>query len=146
MILQYPCKDSSWSKEPVKIPVVPSDHQTLCSLYPKYPNLVRTQIEIISDSNYLVRILFERQFSRYLPNLVHTSFLLYYSTKTFSFSFVTSISQNFVIYKILNTLKLFWFTINSSLLLNEEVQFFFHDIYHFFVSIAHCIKLCKRII
>ena len=28
--------------------------------YLKYPNLVRTQVEIISDANYLVRILFER--------------------------------------------------------------------------------------
>ena len=26
----------------------------------EYPNLVRTQVEIISDPNYLVRILFER--------------------------------------------------------------------------------------
>ena len=30
------------------------------SNYHKYPNLVRTQVEIISDPNYLVRILFER--------------------------------------------------------------------------------------
>ena len=29
-------------------------------MYGKYPNLVRTQVEIISDPNYLVRILFER--------------------------------------------------------------------------------------
>ena len=28
--------------------------------YRKYPNLVRTQFEIISDPNYLVGILFER--------------------------------------------------------------------------------------
>ena len=28
--------------------------------YRKYPNLVRTQVEIISEPNYLVRILFER--------------------------------------------------------------------------------------
>ena len=28
--------------------------------YRKCPNLVRTQIEIISEPNYLVRILFER--------------------------------------------------------------------------------------
>ena len=28
--------------------------------YGKYPNLVRTQVEIISDPNYLVRFLFER--------------------------------------------------------------------------------------
>ena len=29
-------------------------------IYRKYPNLVRTQVEIISDPNYLVCILFER--------------------------------------------------------------------------------------
>ena len=34
--------------------------------YRKYPNLERTQVEIISDTNYLVRILFERSFSRHL--------------------------------------------------------------------------------
>ena len=28
--------------------------------YRKYPNLVRTRVEIIFDPNYLVRILFER--------------------------------------------------------------------------------------
>ena len=28
--------------------------------YCKYPNLVRIQVEIISDPNYLVQILFER--------------------------------------------------------------------------------------
>ena len=28
--------------------------------YCKYPNLVRTQVEIISDLNYLVRFLFDR--------------------------------------------------------------------------------------
>ena len=28
--------------------------------YRKYPNLVRTKVEIISDPNYLVRTLFER--------------------------------------------------------------------------------------
>ena len=41
---------------------------------------------------------------------------------------------------MLNTLKLFWFTIDSSVLLNEGVQFFFHDICHFFVCIADCLK------
>ena len=41
-----------------------------------------------------------------------------------------------LIYKILNTLKRFWFTVDSSLLLNEEVQLFFYDICHFlFVSL-----------
>ena len=28
--------------------------------YRKYPNLVHTQVEMISEPNYLVRILFER--------------------------------------------------------------------------------------
>ena len=40
-----------------------------------------------------------------------------------------------MIYKILNTLKRFWFTIDSSVLLNEGVQFFFHDICHFFLFV-----------
>ena len=48
------------------------------------------------------------------------------------------VSQKFVICKILNPLKLFWFTVDSSVLLNEGVQFFFHDICHFFVCIADC--------
>ena len=47
---------------------------------------------------------------------------------------------------LLITLKLFWFTIASSIPLNKGVQFFFHDICHFFVCIADCIKLYKRII
>ena len=34
--------------------------------YRKYPNLVRIQVEIISDPNYLMCILFERSFSRHL--------------------------------------------------------------------------------
>ena len=33
---------------------------TIFSVYHKHPNLVRNQVEIISDPNYLVRILFER--------------------------------------------------------------------------------------
>ena len=37
----------------------------------------------------------------------------------------------FVTYKLLYTLQLFWFTIDSSVLLNEGVQFFFNDICHF---------------
>ena len=60
--------------------------------------------------------------------------------------FIFLFSQTLVIYKILNTLKLFWFTINSSVLLNERDQFFFHDICYVFVCIAGCIKLYKRII
>ena len=40
--------------------------------------------------------------------------------------------------------KLFWFTIDSSVLLNG-LQFFFHSICHFlFVLIADCIKLYKK--
>ena len=35
------------------------------------------------------------------------------------------------VYKILNILKLIWFTIDSSVLLNEEGQFFFHGICYF---------------
>ena len=42
------------------------------------------------------------------------------------------------VYKIPNTLKLFWFTVDSSVLLKERVQIFFHDICHFFVCIADC--------
>ena len=34
--------------------------------YRKYPNLVCTQVEIISDPNYLVRILFERKSLKHL--------------------------------------------------------------------------------
>ena len=34
--------------------------------YRKYPDLVRIEVEIIYDPNYLVRILFERLFSRQL--------------------------------------------------------------------------------
>ena len=50
-------------------------------------------------------------------------------------------SQKFIIYKILNSLKLFWFTIDSSVLLNKGVQFFFDDISHFYNCIADCMKL-----
>ena len=39
--------------------------------------------------------------------------------------FTFLVSQKLVIYKILNTLKLFWFAIDSSVLLNEEDQFFY---------------------
>ena len=56
------------------------------------------------------------------------------------------VSEKFVIYEILNTLKLFWFTIDSYVVLNEVAQFFFHEICQFFVCIADCIKLYKRII
>ena len=35
-------------------------HERCRWIYRKYPNLVRTQVEIISDPNYSVRILFER--------------------------------------------------------------------------------------
>ena len=43
-----------------------------------------------------------------------------------------------MIYKTLSHLKLFWFVVDFSVLLNEDVQFFFHDIRHFFVCIADC--------
>ena len=56
------------------------------------------------------------------------------------------VSEKFVMYEILNTLKLFWFTIDSYVVLNEVAQFFFHEICRFFVCIADCIKLYKRII
>ena len=42
--------------------------------YRKYPKLVCTQVEIISDPNYLVRILFERYATFKAPNLVRTSY------------------------------------------------------------------------
>ena len=57
--------------------------------------------------------------------------------------FIFLVSQKFVIYKILNNLKLFWFTADSSVLLNEGGQFFFHDICYFFVCIPDCTKLYK---
>ena len=107
--------------------------------YRKYLNLVRTHVEIISDPNYW-KIIFKA------TNLVHIS---YFSgnleEKVLELRFIF-VSQKFVIYKILNTLKLFWFTIDSFVLLNEGVPFFFHDIRHFFVCIGGFIKLYKRII
>ena len=60
--------------------------------------------------------------------------------------FIFLVSQKFVIYNILNTLKLFWFTIYSSVLLSDGVHFFFHEICHVFVCIADCIKLYKSYI
>ena len=45
--------------------------------------------------------------------------------------FIFLVSQKFRIYKILNALNLFQFTIDSFVLVNEEVQFFFYDICHF---------------
>ena len=42
-----------------KVKVVSNKFQTKI-VYCKYPNLMHTQVEIISDPNYLVRILFER--------------------------------------------------------------------------------------
>ena len=53
--------------------------------------------------------------------------------------FIFLVLQKFLIYKILNTLKLFWFTIVSSVLLNEGVQFFFHVICLF------CFMTCLNI-
>ena len=45
---------------------------TIFSVYRKHPNLVRNQVEIISDPNYLVRILWKIIFKA--PNLVRTSY------------------------------------------------------------------------
>ena len=42
-----------------KVKVVSNKFQTKV-VYCKYPNLMHTQVEIISDPNYLVHILFER--------------------------------------------------------------------------------------
>ena len=52
--------------------------------------------------------------------------------------FVFLVPQMFAMYKIINTLKLFWFNFDSSVLVNKGVQFFFHDICHFFICIADC--------
>ena len=41
--------------------------------YRKYPNLVRTQVEIISDPDYLKRIVFDKTIFK-APNLVRTSY------------------------------------------------------------------------
>ena len=98
---------------------------------------MRTQVEIISEPNYLVRI-----FS------VH--FLLF---RKFRRRKITEIALEFVYFsftKVCNIQnpqysKLFWFPIDSSVLLNEGVQSFFHDICHFFVCTADCNKLYKRI-
>ena len=60
--------------------------------------------------------------------------------------FIFLVPKKFVIYKILSILKLFWFTIDSSVLLSEGVQFYFRDICRFFVYIADCMKLYKKII
>ena len=37
-------------------------------------------------------------------------------------------------------IRIWTFTIDSSLLLDEGVQFFFHDMCHFSVAIADCVK------
>ena len=55
-----------------------------------------------------------------------------------AWEFIFLVSQKFVIYKILNTLKLFSFTVDSSVLLNKGVQFSYHGISYFFVSTADC--------
>ena len=83
-------------------------------------------------------------------NLVRTSYFsgnLEEEKKTrIALEFIFLVSQKFVIYKILNTLTLFWFIIDSSVLNNEGVHFFFDDICHFFIYIADCIKIYKRIL
>ena len=120
-----------------------------------YPNSVRILIQCAPKLTQFLTLLFSAHPLRKIifkaPNLVRTyQFygnladnkaleLLQNCVKTF-------LSQKFVLYKIHNTLKLFWFTIDSSVHLNEEVQFFFNDICHFFVYIADCIKLYKGII
>ena len=92
-------------------------------LYRKYSNLVHTQVEIISDPNYLVRILFENN-SQSTKFIEH--FLLFWKFRRrksarITIEFVFLVSQKFVTYKILNTLNLFWLTIDSSVLPNDDV-------------------------
>ena len=105
-------------------------------IYQKYPNLVRTQVETISDPNYLVHILFERQFSWHLIQCALPTFPEIQTKKKYSncvriyFCNIQN-TQKFVIYKIHNTLKLIWFIIDCFVLLNEGVQFFFYDVCHF---------------
>ena len=100
-------------------------------IYSKHPNFVRTQVEITSDPNYLVLILFERIFKA--SNLVCLS----YFSGNLEEGKVLELRQNlYFLFHLLNTLKLFWFTIDSSVLLIEGARFFFHDICHFlFVSL-----------
>ena len=64
--------------------------------YRKYPNLVRTQVEII----------------------------VLKKSARIALELIFLVLQKLVMYKILNTLKLLWFTIDSSVLLNEGAQFF----------------------
>ena len=81
------------------------------------------------------------------PNLVRTSYFSgnlkkkrYSNWARIYFSCFTKVCN------IQNTQysRLFWFTIDSSVLLNG-LQFFFHSICHFlFVLIADCIKLYKK--
>ena len=70
-------------------------------------------------------------YCRKYPNLVCTSYFsgnLEEKKIRIALEFIFLVSQKFVIYKILNTLKLFWFTFNLSVLLNKGVQSFIHDI------------------
>ena len=82
------------------------------------------------------------------PDLVCTSYfsgnLEEEKNSRIELEFIFLVSKKFVIYKILNSRKLFWLTIDSSVLLKEGVQFSFHDICGFFVCIADCVKLYKR--
>ena len=64
--------------------------------YRKYPNLVRTQVDIISDPNYLVRILLERSFSRHIIQCTHPTFPVIQKNKysncvRIQFSFLTKV-------------------------------------------------------
>ena len=75
--------------------------------------------------------------------LFQKSFLLFWKFRRrkstwIAVEFIFLVSQKFVICKILNSLKPVWFTIDSSVLLNEGVRFFFHDICHLFGCIADC--------
>ena len=91
-----------------------------------------------------MRILCERYFQgTYFSEhfLLFQKFRRRKSTRT-ALKFIFLVSQKFIIYKILNTLKPFWFNVDFSVLLDEEVQFFFHEICHFchffFVCVADC--------
>ena len=114
---------------------------------------MRTQAEIISHPNYLIHILLERQFSRHEFSAYFLLFRKFRRRKStrIALEFILLVSQKFVINKIINTLKLFLFTVDSSVLLNERAQFLFHDIcflllFLFFFCIADCIKLYKSIV
>ena len=47
-------------------------------------------------------------------------------------------------YKILNTLGLFWFTIDSSVPISEGIQFFFHAICHFLGFLCSLYQIIQK--